>query len=476
MADLFASLQTAGQALGVFQQALNTVQNNITNVNTPGYASQSVNFVAQPFDLVGGLAGGVASQGLTSARDQYAEEEVRRQVSTLGLYEGQVQGTSSIATNFDPSGNTGVPAELNQLLQSFSSWSLTPNDQSAQQQVLSNAGNLAIGIQQLAASLSQTDQDVQTQIGSTVQQINTLTSQIQQLNISQQQTQQPDPGLDAQMNSALQQLSELVPFSQIKQSDGTVTVVLTNGTPLVIGNKQYALSATQALPAGATNTKAPPTSEILDSNGNNITGLITGGKLGGLLDTHNNVLASILGDGNQAGSLNTFAKDFADTVNNILTSGKVSTAAGAAHGAALFTYDNSDPTLAAGSFAVNPNITTATLAPVDSSGNSNGAALQLASLATATTSGGVNGQTFSQFFAGIAQSVGNSSANATNNQQLQQQIVTQTENLRDQVSAVSLDSQAIQLEQFQQSYQAVAKLINVLDTIAQTVINMVPTS
>jgi len=476
VADLFASLQSAGQSLNVFTQALNTVQNNISNANTPGFASQSVNFAAQPFDLVGGLAGGVASQGLNSARDEYAEEEVRRQLSTLGLYQGQSQATSTIASNFDPSGNTGVPAELNQLFQSFSSWSVTPNDPAAQQQVLANAGNLATGIQSLASSLSRADQNVQSQIDGTVQQINTLTAQIQKLNVAQQQTHQPDPGLDAQMHNALQQLSQLVDFSQLKQSDGTVTVVLSSGTPLVIGNQQFALSSTAIVPPGSANTSAPPTSEILDSNGKDVTAQITGGKLGGLLDTHNRVLASILGDGTQAGSLNVFAKKLADTVNGILTSGTVSVNAGAANGLPLFNYNNADPTLAASSFAVNPNMTAATLAPVDSSGNSNGNALKLASLATSTASGGINGQTFNLFFAGIAQAVGNANASATNNQQTQQQIVTQAENLRDQVSAVSLDAQAVQLQQFQQSYQAVAKLINVLDSIAQTTINMVPTA
>src|SRR5579872_707853 len=230
MPDLFSALETAGQALGVYQQALNTVQNNITNANTPGFASQSISFAAQQFDLVGGLAGGVASQGLHSARDEYAEEEVRRQFSTFGMYEGQTQGTDALASNFDPSGNTGVPAQFNQLLQSFSSWSVTPNDPAAQQQVLANAGNLASGIQSLSASLSRTDQNIQTQIGNTVQQVNTLPARIQQLNIAHQSTQSADPGLDAQMHDALQQLSELVDFSQIKQSDGTVTVVLSGGS------------------------------------------------------------------------------------------------------------------------------------------------------------------------------------------------------------------------------------------------------
>ena len=70
MSNLFASLDTAGQALGVYQQALGVVQNNITNANTPGFASQSLNLVAQPFDIVGGQAGGVAAQGLRSARNE----------------------------------------------------------------------------------------------------------------------------------------------------------------------------------------------------------------------------------------------------------------------------------------------------------------------------------------------------------------------------------------------------------------------
>jgi flagellar hook-associated protein 1 FlgK len=473
VSNLSTSLDSAGQALGVYQQALNVVQNNITNANTPGYASQSLNLTAQPFDLVSGLAGGVAATGLDSARNEFAEEEVRRQLSSLGTYEAQSQATGALAAYFDPSGNTGVPAALNQLFQSFSGWSLNPNDLSAQQQVVASATNLASGVHALSASLLQADQNTQTQISDTVQQINNLTAHIQQLNIQQGQDPDSNPGLDAQMHDALQQLSELVDFSQIKQSDGSVTIVLSGGAPLVIGDKQYPLSTVAVVPTGSVNPGAPPTSKILDSTGKDVTSQITGGKLAGYLDTHNNVLASILGDGQQAGSFNQFVKNLADTVNGILQSGKVSVATGAANGLPLFTYNNTDATLAAGTFAVNPNITPATLAPVDAAGNSNGNALKLASLANSTTNGGVNGQTFTQFLAGISQFVGSSNATAMTNQQSQQQIVTQTESLRDKASAVSLDEQAIQLTQYQKSYEAVAKLINVINGLMQTTIDMV---
>ena len=152
------------------------------------------------------------------------------------------------------------------------------------------------------------------------------------------------------------------------------------------------------------------------------------------------MLASLVGDGQQAGSLNQFAKAFADTVNGILESGTVSPGSGAAQGAPLFVYDNSDPTAAAGSFALNPAITPDQLAPVDAQGNANGNANQLASLASSTSAGGVNGLTFGDFFSGIASFVGQESSTAKTNQQSQQQVVTQTRALRDQASGVSLDA------------------------------------
>jgi len=188
---------------------------------------------------------------------------------------------------------------------------------------------------------------------------------------------------------------------------------------------------------------------------------------------HNHVLASLVGDGQRAGSLNQFAQSFADTVNGILQSGTVSTDSGAAKGAPLFVYDNSDPTLAAASFALNPAITPDQLAPVDAHGNANGNANQLASLASSTSAGGVNGLTFGDFFSGIASYVGQESSTASTNQQAQQQVVTQTEALRDQASGVSLDDQAVALLSFQKGYEATARLLTTLNSIAETAINMI---
>lgn len=474
MSNLLTTLGATGNALNVYQQAINVVQNNITNANTPDYASQTINLEPLPFNLGGGLVGGVAAKGLISARDEFADTAVQQQLQALGRYEMQAQGTASLSNYFDATGNSGVPAALNQLFQSFSAWSVAPNSTTAQNTVLNAAGTFASNVNQLAGSLSQTGQAIQGQINSSVQQINSLTAQIQQFNIQRGNSPTPDPNLDAQVHSALEKLSQLVNFSQIAQADGSVTVVLSGGAPLVIGDSQFNLSSVPQVPAGAANPNSTPSSRILDASGKDITSQITGGQLGGQLDVHNRVLASLLGDATNAGSLNAFTKSIADTVNNILKSGTVGPQAGAANGLALFTYNNADATTAAGSLAVNPNITTSTLAPVDSSGNANGNALQLASLASSTASGGINGQTFGAFFSGMMSALGNENAVAAANQQTQQQVADQTKAQRDQISAVSLDRQALLMVQFQNGYQAAAKLVNVIDSLTQTTMNMLP--
>src|SRR5205085_8057336 len=99
-------------ALRVYQRALDVVQNNVSNANTPGFAKQTLTLEAQPFDLAGGLAGGVSGKDLASARNEYAEDEVRRQSQTMGFYGAQTQASGSVEQLFDVSGTGGVQAAL----------------------------------------------------------------------------------------------------------------------------------------------------------------------------------------------------------------------------------------------------------------------------------------------------------------------------------------------------------------------------
>jgi flagellar hook-associated protein 1 FlgK len=462
MSNLLAMLATSGNALDVYQQALSVVQNNVNNASTPGYARQSLNLEAQPLDVADGLAGGVAAAGLDNSRDQYAEEQVQRQTQALGQYTAQANATGTIQSFFDASGSSGVSAALSSLLQAFSAWSVTPNDATAQQSVLDSAGNVAASINGLASSLSQTSQQLDTSIASTASQINSIAAQIQSYNVQRLTETTPDPGQDAQLHSALDSLSQLTNFSTVTQADGTVTVLLGGGSPLVIGSQQSALS-TASSPAGA---------QVLDSQGNDITSQVTSGQLGGMLDARNRVLGSMLGNAQQTGTLNQFATAIAGAVNQILESGTVSTATGASAGTALFAFASSTPTDAAATLEVNPAITASQLAPVDSAGNSNGNANRLAALEN-TPLTQLGGMSLTQYFGQVTSAIGTENQNATDNEQSQQQIVAQATTLVNQVSGVSLDQEATNILQFQRAYQATAQVLTVINTLADSLINMI---
>ena len=476
MSGITASISSAGNALEVLEQALSVIQNNIDNSSTPGYASQRLNLEAMPLDIAGGLVGGLRADGLDNSRDQYAEEAVQSQTQLLGYYTAQAQSTGTIQNFFDVSGGSGVSASLSALFQSFSAWSTAPNDATARQNVLAAANTVAQSFQGLANSLTQTAQQADGQVGSTIQQINSIAAQIQQYNVQRMQSSQPDPGLDAQLYSALGNLSQLTNFTTVTQSNGTVTVLLGGGTPLVIGTQQNVLSQnvsvdTQPPPVYA---QSLPTDHVLDSQGNDITSEITGGQLGGLLDSRNRVLAGILGDSQQQGTLNQLAQGMADTINGILQSGTVSAAAGAANGAALFTYDSNNPATAASTLALNASITPDQLAAVDAAGNANGNANALAALENPTgAQGTIGGLSYLQYFGQIAAGAGQENATATANAQTQQQLAAQVTSLRDQISGVSLDKEAAAVLQFQQAYQATAQVLTVLDNLGQDLMNLI---
>ena len=239
----------------------------------------------------------MAARGLTSARDEYAEDEVRRQAQSLGRFEAQAQGASSIESLFDVSGNSGIPADLTQLLQNFSAWSVSPDSTAARQAVIASAENLANDVRSMADALARTSAGVTSQIGSTVDQINQLATTIQQYNIQRQRDGKSDPGQDANVHAALEQLAELVDSTTVTQADGTITVLLNGGSPLVAGQTAYPLSAGLRTADATADPASPPPSQILDWQGQDVTAQVTGGKLGGLLDVRNRMLPSLAGGG-----------------------------------------------------------------------------------------------------------------------------------------------------------------------------------
>jgi flagellar hook-associated protein 1 FlgK len=477
MSNLLASLASSAGTLEAYGRVLETAQNNVANASTAGYAKQRLELYALPFDPDGGVTGGVGTGKVVSARNEFAEQAVRQQTSGMGYQKQLVDSLTALQSNFDISGNQGIPRALNNLLQSFSAWGATPDNQAARQTVIQRATDLAQSFQQAANTVSARAHDAEQQIGQTVDQVNQLVGELQGYNHIAMQGNKSDAGLSARMHSALEELSSLVDVNATFESDGTVSVMLNGQTPLLLEDKQFPLTASLYQPQdpAPTNANAPAIVRIQASDGSDITSKTTGAQLGALLHLRNQILPSLIGDAYQPGDLNVMAKQFADRVNQLLTSGNITDGPPAQPGVPLFTYDTTDATATAASLSVDPTVTPDQLAAISPGPPevSNGVPLALSALASPVQDADkVNGLSYSQFFGQTAGRVGSALNDATNSQDVQQSLLSQAKDLRQQYQGVSLDEEATILMQFQRAYQANSKFLTVLDELTQNAIDI----
>jgi flagellar hook-associated protein 1 FlgK len=386
-----------------------------------------------------------------------------------------VQSLTTLQPAIGISATTGVSAALTQFFSSFTALSESPNDASAQQQVIVQAQNLSSAFQDAGAAVAQAGQGAAQQISSTVSTINDLAANIAQLNHTQMESSPPDPNTDASIHSDLETLSQYVNFTSSFSSAGSVTIAIDGQTPLVVGATSYAIqsgsaatSATAEFPAGN------PPQQILDSNGKDITSQIAGGQLSGLLQFRNTTIAGLQGDQNQQGSLNQLAQGIADRVNTLLSNGESAPGPPPVAGVPLFQY-STDLTGVAGSLSVTA-ITPQQIASISPGPpySANGVAQEIGNLGNSTAPADlIQGQNFTAFYAQTAAQVGQQLSDATTNQTQDGQTVAQAQSMRSSLSGVSLDQEAVQLTDFQASYEATSKLVGILSTLAQDTINII---
>ena len=455
MGSLFTSLLNSTGALQVYGRVFSVIQNNITNANTPGYAKQNQSLIALPFNPAQGSSGGVLAGAMLSARSQYLEQAVRNQQEQLGSAQQKASDLSQIEALLDTSGASGVPGALSGFFASFSQLSVNPNDPVSRQGVLDAAGRVAEAFRQNAIDMGRVSSNIDQQTRDAAANINSLAAQIADINTHYRagSAATQDAGLDASLHDAMEQLSQVAHFTTIKSSDGSVNIYLGGQTPLVISNHVYAVGA----------DFSSPQTVIRDAQGNDITGQLqgAGGTLGAMLEEKNATLP-----GYQA-QLKTLAQGFADRINGTLALGVDRN--GNAPVTNLFSYNSALG--AAFTLSVN-NLTPDEIAAATAAApGGNGNAIALSQLAGAPT---INGFTFTQAYGNLGGQAGRDIAQAKQDSVAQEELVNQARAQREAVSGVSLDEEAAKLLQFQQAYQAVGKLVSVLNSLTETVMQMLP--
>jgi flagellar hook-associated protein 1 FlgK len=453
MGNLFVSLRNAAGAMKVFERAAGVVQSNVANASTPGYAKQLQVLTAMPMDLDRGLPGGVASGGTLNLRDAYAESTVRQRLSASGFADERRAQLEQLEPLYDIGGDSGLGGAINRFFQSFAALTVAPNDLAARQTVIDRADSLARSFQSMASGLAQAARSAEQALEQRVAQFNRTLEEIAGINsiFRQDYRAQDDPGLQARLHNLLEDLSELADVTVLRREDGTVSAYLGGQTMLTSSDRFYPLSV---------DTSNPGRVDLLDSQGNGITGQLSGGRLQALVDVRNNVLPA------EQAQIDRLAQTLADQVNGLLLAGVDLNGNPATQG--LFAYNASlgvARTLSRTSMTAEELPAADPLAP-----GGNAVAVQVAELAQAKL---IDGYSLVQFYAVRASAAGRLIAEGREAAGVAGQLVQQARQFREEIQRVSLDEEAVVLMQVQRAYEAAAQMIRVLDEMTQTVLGLV---
>src|SRR5487761_2120821 len=179
---LLATLINSSNALSVYDQEFATIQNNIGNANTPGYADENLALKADAFDPTAHIYGGGSVASLQSARSGYLEQNVRSQTTLLGAAQQQASDLAPLQSIFNLSSTAGISGALTSFFNSFSALSVTPNDSVARQTVLNSAQAVASAFNQAATSLTTASSNIQQETVNSVASINKIAADLAALN------------------------------------------------------------------------------------------------------------------------------------------------------------------------------------------------------------------------------------------------------------------------------------------------------
>ena len=286
-------LSTGVTGLLAFQNALDTISNNVSNVNTPGYSVENTNLVTNPSTLIGegAMGNGVSVASTTRSYSDFLDAQTRTASSSYNQY-NTVSGLASAVNNMLANSTTGLSATLQGFSQSLQTLANSPTQTASRSLVLNQLQNVVSQIKSYQNTYDQLNSQVNGQLQSEASTTTSLAQSIASVNAQIQSAtangngQAPNSLLDHR-NNLIDQLSQHLNVSTLPQSDGTISVFVGTGQPLVVGNQASSLVTTPdqynsgqldlALQAG----KGTP---------QDITSQLTGGSVGGLLQFRTQML------------------------------------------------------------------------------------------------------------------------------------------------------------------------------------------
>jgi len=458
--SISVSLNTGVTGLMAAQTAMDTAAHNIANASTDGFSRQRVDFQAipPPISAYSGMPGqniglGVDATNINRIRDLLLDGQYRQTNALDQQYTAQSSALQQLQALLNEPGDTGLQAQLANFFNAFRDLSGQPESLAARSAAIQQGQTLATAFNRVHNLLVQQQQDLDTGVVSLVAQVNSDAQQIAALNaqikIAMVSGAQPNDLMD-QRDLLLDKLAGLAGTVSTIQPDGSVTVTL-GGQTLVAGNTANALTT------------------VPDPSNNNLSKIIwqatsapatvPSGQIAGTLAARDGNVAQMIGN------IDALASNLISAVNAAHAAGY-----GLDNSTGLPFFTGTD----AATIAVNPTLvgspqSLATSDQPNQPGNGN-AATNIANVQSALImSGGT--ATLDDFYRTTIATLGVATQQAQTLQKNQDALVKQIDNQRQSVAGVSIDEEMTNLQKAQHAYEAAARVVEISDSMLDTLIN-----
>lgn len=230
--SLFTTINNSAGALRSAQIGLQTIGNNVANANTEGYIRQNyIQGTPAPSRYGNLIVGhGVRSVGIVQQIDQALAERMWDAGSSLAsanLQEKTLHRFGSLLNDLD---GGGLSADLSALNGALHNLANEPNDSSLRQFVMLSGEALTQEVNRMHKETMRIRAELDQSVFETVDQINSLTEKIAQLNlqitnIEGGRTIKSDAtGLRDERYRALDELSQLIDINVQEQATGSVSI------------------------------------------------------------------------------------------------------------------------------------------------------------------------------------------------------------------------------------------------------------
>lgn len=459
-------LNTARSALFASQTCLSVTSNNVANANTEGYMRQEAVLTESVSVQTGSgfIGSGVTVSEVTACYDKYIEASVAEENGSSEMWEAYETYFSRIESILEED-NSSLTTSITDFFNAWETLSTDTTSSTALTGVVTAGENVAQTISSIYSELKDLQNELNSSVGQTVDEVNTILDSIAELNNQIYKTSASgtvDATLVSQRTELVSELSGIMNIQYFEDQNGGLTIMTTDGQLLVDGVYANSLTAETSDADGlyrvVWNSSSGTTVDITDS--------IEGGSLAALIDLRDSQVTAFLDE------VNDLAVSLATEVNTLHSSGYSSNGSTGVNFFNDVTTDGDYAAIMDISDEVNAGVDYIAVSTSAESTSGNETVLAIGSLGSDSVT--IDGQstTYVDFCAAVMSEIGGLSENAQTLSEYHQNLLTSLETQRDSVSGVSTEEEMTNLIKYQYAYQAASRLITVADELLSSLMEV----